>query len=70
VTDGQVAVLTQANVWTLPLATQVRSPLGARIRQGLERLVRARLPKAGRAHAARERERLMQRAQMVSTKSN
>ena len=70
VTDGHVAVLTLANVWTLPLARHVRSLLGARLRQGLERLVRARLPKAGRDRAARERERLMQRAQMASPKSN
>jgi hypothetical protein len=57
VTDGQVAVLALANVWTLPLATQVRSPLGVRIRQGLERLVRARLPKNGRDRATRELDR-------------
>jgi hypothetical protein len=69
-TDGHVAMLTLANVWTLPLARHVRSLLGARLRQGLERLVRARLPKAGRDRAARERERLMQRAQMASPKSN
>ena len=62
VTDGQVAVLILANVWTLPLATQVRSPLGARIRQGLERLFRGRLPKAGRARAAHELARLTHRA--------
>jgi len=66
VTDGQVATLTLANVWTLPLARHVRGVLGARLRQGLERLVRARLPKAGRDRAARERERLMQRAQTAS----
>jgi hypothetical protein len=68
-TDGQVAVLTLANVWTLPLATQVRSPLGARIRRGLERLIRARLPKAGRERAARELAKLMRHAHEASPKS-
>src|SRR5262249_51490239 len=69
-TDGQVAMLTLPNVWTLPLARPVRSLRGARLRQGLERLVRARLPKAGRDRAAREREQLMQRAPLASPKSN
>lgn len=61
-TDGQVAVLTLANIWTLPLASQVRSPLGATIARGLARVVRGRLPKAGRDRAAREVERLKQPA--------
>lgn len=61
-TDGQVAVLTLANIWTLPLASQVRSPLGASIARVLERAVRVRLPKAGRERAAREVERLKREA--------
>jgi hypothetical protein len=61
-TDGQVAVLTLANVWTSPLATQIRSPLGARLAQGVEHLLRGRLPARGRARAAREVEHLRQRA--------
>jgi hypothetical protein len=62
VTDGQVTVLTLANVWTLPLARHVRGPLGARARQILERLLRVRLPKVGLERAARERERRIQPA--------
>ncbi len=58
VTDGQVVVLTLANVWTLPLASQVRSPLFARIAKQFARMISARLPKAGRERAAREQERL------------
>ena len=57
VTDGQVAVLTLANVATLPLATQVRSPLVARITKQLAGFVRHWLPQAGRERAAREQER-------------
>ena len=65
-TDGQVAVLTLANVWTSPLATQVRSPLGARIARKLAGFVRNRLPEAGRKRAAREQNRLKQGAQVGS----
>ncbi len=43
-TDGQVAVLTFANVATPPLATQVRSPLLARLARQLAGLVRPPLP--------------------------
>lgn len=57
-TDGLVAVLTLANVWTQPLATQVRGPLGARIAQAVERTTRWRLPKAGLARADAEVARL------------
>lgn len=57
-TDGQVAVLTMADVWTLPLATQVRSPLGARLAKGFERLIRKRLPQRGLDRAEREHARL------------
>ena len=57
VTDGQVAVLTLANEATLPLATQVRSPLVARITKQLAGFVRHWLPQAGRERAAREQER-------------
>ncbi len=58
VTDGQVAVLTLANVATTPLATQVRSPLIARIIRQSAGLARHWLPQAGRERAAREQERL------------
>lgn len=57
ITDGQVVVLTLADVWTSPLATQVRSPLGARLAQGFEGLIRQRLPQRGRERAERERAR-------------
>lgn len=57
-TDGMVAQLVLADVWTQPLATQVRGPLGARIAQAAERIARGRLPKAGLDRAAREAERL------------
>ena len=55
-TDGQVAVITLANVWTSPLAAQVHSPLGARIVKTFAGLVRNRLPEAGRERASREQE--------------
>jgi len=57
VTDGQVAVLTLANVATPLLAIHVRSPLVARITKQLAGFVRHRLPQAGRERAACERER-------------
>ncbi|HEY6285583.1 MAG TPA: LssY C-terminal domain-containing protein [Ktedonobacteraceae bacterium] len=63
-TDGQVAMLTLANIWTSPLATQVRSPLIARIVKKLASLVRNRLPEAGLNRAAREQDRLKQGAQV------
>jgi hypothetical protein len=53
VTDGQIAVLTLANVATTPLVTQVRSPLTAGVTKQLAGLVRHRLPQAGLEHAAR-----------------
>jgi hypothetical protein len=62
-TDGEVAILTLANVWTLPLATQVRSPLGARIAQTAARMLRWRLPKEGLARAESEFARLKERAE-------
>jgi hypothetical protein len=55
-TDGQVAVLTLANVPTLPLATQVRGPLIGRIVKELSKLTRWRLPQAGRERAERARQ--------------
>jgi len=58
VTDGQVVVLTLADVWTSPLATQVRSPVGARLAQRFEGLIRDRLPERGRERAEREHARL------------
>jgi hypothetical protein len=57
-TDGQVAVLTLADVWTSPLATQVRSPLGARLAQRFEGLIRQRLPQRGLDRAEREHAQL------------
>lgn len=57
-TDGQVATLMLADVWTFPLAMQVRGKFGGDMARMLERLVRWRLPKEGRNHAARELERL------------
>ena len=63
-TDGQVAVLTLANIRTSPLATQVRSPLVARIVKKLASLVRNRLPEAGLNRAADEQDRLKQGAQV------
>jgi hypothetical protein len=62
ITDGQVAVLTLADVWTSPLATQVRSPLGARLAQGFEGLIHRRLPKGGLERAERELEHLRHRS--------
>jgi hypothetical protein len=58
VTDGQVAVLKLANVWTMPLITQVRGTFFARLVRRFERIIRRRLPAAGRARAERERERI------------
>lgn len=57
-TDGQVVVLTLANVPTPPLIEHVHSPLLARIAKSFAGVIRDRLPKAGRERAARERERL------------
>jgi hypothetical protein len=62
-TDGQVTVLTLANVVTPPLATQVRSPLLARVTKKLADFIRPWLPEAGRERAAREQVRLKQGAQ-------
>lgn len=56
-TDGQVATLALADVWTTPLAKQVRSPLGARIAQRFEGLIRKRLPANGLERATRETHR-------------
>ncbi len=58
VTDGQVVVLTLANVATPPLATQVRSPFAARIIKRLAGMIRPWLPQAGRERAFHEQERL------------
>lgn len=54
ITDGQVAVLALANVTTPPLATQVHSPLVARVTKQLAGFFSPRLLKAGRERAARE----------------
>jgi hypothetical protein len=57
-TDGQVAVLTLANVWTPLLAKHVHSPLLARIVKRMAGILRKRLPRAGQERAAREREQV------------
>ena len=62
-TDGQLAVLALANIRTSPLATQVRSPLGARVVMYLAGFLRHRLPEAGLNRAADEQARLTQSAQ-------
>ena len=62
-TDGQVAVLTLASVWTLPLAKQVRSPLVARLVQQSGNFIRHWLPREGQERAANERELIAQKAQ-------
>ncbi len=64
--DGQLAVLTLANIRTSPLATQVRSPLGARIARYVTSFLRYRLPEAGLNRAASEQDRLKQEAQVGS----
>ena len=63
-TDGQLAVLALANIKTSPLATQVRSPLGARIAKFVTSFLRFRLPEAGLNRAADEQARLTQSAQV------
>jgi hypothetical protein len=65
-TDGQVAALTLANVWTSPLAKHVHSSLGARIISMIAPLLRHRLPEAGLNRAADEQARLSQSAQVRS----
>jgi hypothetical protein len=65
-TDGQLAVLTLANIRTSPLARQVRSPLGARIVRYVASFLRHRLPEAGLNRAASEQDRLKQAAQVAS----
>ena len=65
-TDGQVAVLALANIRTSPLATQVRSPLGARVVMYLAGFLRHRLPEAGLNRAADEQARLTQGVQAGS----
>ena len=63
-TDGQVAELALANIRTSPLATQVRSPLGARIAKFVTSFLRFRLPEAGLNRAADEQARLTQSAKV------
>lgn len=53
-TDGMVALLALADVWTHPLATQVRGRFGGKIAAVVEHALRNRLPKAGLERAARE----------------
>jgi len=63
-TDGQVAVLALANIWTSPLAAHVRSPFMASIVRKLSVFLRNRLPEAGLNRAAHEQHRLKQGAQV------
>jgi hypothetical protein len=62
-TDGQVVVLSLANVPTLPIATQVRTPQLARITRKFAHILHPALPLAGRKRAEREQERIKQQAQ-------
>ncbi len=67
-TDGQVAVLTLAQVPSLlPLATQVRSPLGGRAVRAAARAFRWRLPKAGRLRAKLQRTREREKADVTTS---
>jgi hypothetical protein len=61
-TDGMIALLALANVWTHPLATHGHGALLCRTGQALERLLRWRLPREGRELAKRERARLRDEA--------
>jgi hypothetical protein len=61
-TDGQVAALTLANIWTPPIVTRVHSPFAARIAKNLAVLLRRRLPEEGLKRAEREREKLSLKA--------
>ena len=63
-TDGNVTVLTLANVWAPPTSTQIRSPLGARVAQIGSRLLRWSLPRQGRERA---RQLLARRAHSART---
>jgi LssY C-terminus len=66
-TDGQVAVLTLAAVPSLlPLATQVRSPLGARVTRTLSRALRWRLPQRGRTRAREQKRREREKASVTT----
>ena len=62
-TDGRVAVLVLANVWVVPLATQVRTPLAALLAKQAAKLVRWRLPAKGLARARAELARRRAKAQ-------
>jgi len=53
-TDGQVAVLTLANVWTPTLTVGVRGPLLGRLASKFAGLIRPTLPAAGRQRASSE----------------
>lgn len=66
-TDGRVAVLTLADVLVSPLATQVRSPAGARLARSLARLFRWRLPQRGRDRAAQQQARHAREAHAGAT---
>lgn len=52
-TDGMIALLALANVWTHPLVTQVRGAFGGILASGVERGLRWRLPREGRERADR-----------------
>jgi hypothetical protein len=53
-TDGLVAALMLANVWTPPAAVPVRGKLAAQLTHGISSVVRRRLPKEGQDRADRE----------------
>lgn len=54
-TDGQVAVLTLANVFVSPLSTQIRGPAGGQVARIVSRFFRWTLPQAGRERARQQR---------------
>jgi hypothetical protein len=68
-TDGRIALLTLANVPVLaPVAQNVRSPLGGDIARAVGRLLRWRLPKAGRLRARQQRQAERERATVSAKK--
>lgn len=68
-TDGRVAILTLANVPVLaPIAQNVRSPLGGEIARAAGRLLRWRLPRAGRLRARQQRQTERERAAVSAKK--
>ena len=62
VTDGLVAALTLADVWTPPVAVPVRGKLAAQLTHSISSVVRRRLPKEGQDRADREFAKLNRQA--------